>query len=265
MPVSMSIDEKKRLLLKAFHEGAVVVVDEINSSPMMERFLNDLLMGKTPEGERPRIPGFLIIGTQNPVTMAGRRAASTALERRLSKAILTDYTSEEMKSILKSKGANEENATLLVNAFEKNVHKAKQQRLTPAPTFRDLLKFAKAIIREQASTQADNMELEEKEVKNSSRKRSRKKEPNKDTNQKRVKVSSEKKSEESTEPAARKRSREEEKPLEPSKARRKGKKQESPSHVKDSFFAPETKEPKKEQSSIRAVTRIFCEVSEPRP
>ncbi|MCP0914999.1 AAA family ATPase [Legionella sp. 27cVA30] len=64
MPVSMQPDDKKRLLLKAFKEGAVVVVDEINSSPMMERLLNDLLMGESEEG-KPDKPGFFIIGTQN--------------------------------------------------------------------------------------------------------------------------------------------------------------------------------------------------------
>jgi len=72
--VSMQLDDKKALLLKAFNEGAVVIIDEINSSPMMERWLNDLLMGKNPlTKQRPKCPGFLIIGTQNPVTMAGRR------------------------------------------------------------------------------------------------------------------------------------------------------------------------------------------------
>ena len=58
MPVSMPLDEKEKLLLKAFHEGAVVVIDEINSSALMERLLNTLLMGKTPRGRDSQKTGF---------------------------------------------------------------------------------------------------------------------------------------------------------------------------------------------------------------
>jgi hypothetical protein len=88
MPASLPLSEKKNLLLKAFDQGAIVIMDEINSSPMMERFLNDLLMGKRPKSDkveevtksiRPNKPGFMIIGSQNPITMSGRQAMTTAL------------------------------------------------------------------------------------------------------------------------------------------------------------------------------------------
>lgn len=143
MPVSMQFDDKKRLLLKAFDEGAVVVIDEINSSPMMERLLNDLLMGKTPEGKRPAQPGFLIIGTQNPVTMAGRIATGNALARRLIKTILPPYEASEMEKILINKGVEPETAYLMVNAYSICKEKAQKEHLAPEPTFRDLLRLAK--------------------------------------------------------------------------------------------------------------------------
>ncbi len=146
MPVSMQTEEKTALLIKAFHEGAVVVIDEINSSPMMERLLNALLMGKTPEGERPQKPGFMVIGTQNPVTMAGRRAPSTALARRLTTLTLAPYTYEEMVKILILKGVDSDKAADLVKVYENQLKIAQQEYLTPAPTFRDLLKTAAKII-----------------------------------------------------------------------------------------------------------------------
>lgn len=149
LPVSMPAEEKKALLLKAFNEGAVVVIDEINSSPMMERLLNDLLMGYTAEKKRPHKPGFLIIGTQNPVTMSGRHAPSTALARRLLKTTLATYTMDEMQDILIAKGLEPRNVVVLVSAYEKNVKKAQQENLTPAPTFRDLLKFAEQVLQSQ--------------------------------------------------------------------------------------------------------------------
>lgn len=96
MPASMKADDKKALLLKAFHEGAMVIVDEMNSSNFMERFVNALLMGKDPEGNPPKNPGFTLIGTQNPAEMGGRREASTALKRRLIQVKLPPYSREEM-------------------------------------------------------------------------------------------------------------------------------------------------------------------------
>lgn len=147
MPVSMSFEEKKKLLLKAFDEGAVVIIDEINSSPMMERLLNDLLMGKNPEkmfdeDKRPKHPGFMIIGTQNPVTMEGRFASSNALSRRLMSISLPPYHTYEMEKILVTRGVNHIVASRMVEAYQKSLNKAKAGYLTPEPTFRDLLSAA---------------------------------------------------------------------------------------------------------------------------
>ena len=147
MPVSMQISDKRTLLLKAFHEGAVVVVDEINSAPMMERLLNDLLMGLTSEKKRPAKPGFLIIGTQNPVTMEGRIATSTALARRLITTELPPYTKEEMQAILVTIGLHATDAASMVEAVEQNRVKAQKEQLKPAPTFRDLLRLAQRVIK----------------------------------------------------------------------------------------------------------------------
>ena len=155
MPVSMPFDEKRELLLKAFHEGAVVIIDEINSSPMMERLLNDLLMGKTPDNERPRKPGFMIIGTQNPITMAGRGAPSSALSRRMTTIELPDYSPQEMYSILISKGLPKKEASLLVHAYEQQVEYAGKNHLSPAPTFRDLLNIADEVLVELKSLDPD--------------------------------------------------------------------------------------------------------------
>ncbi|WP_165482689.1 AAA family ATPase [Legionella gresilensis] len=146
IPVSLSLEEKKACLLKAFNEGAVVVIDEINSSPMMERLINDLLMGYNDKKERPTKPGFLIIGTQNPVTMAGRRHPSEALARRLMKAILPAYSNTEMEAILQAKGLERQQAIELVEVYQAQVNKAAKENLTPAPTFRDLQRLAEDII-----------------------------------------------------------------------------------------------------------------------
>ncbi|KTD52732.1 hypothetical protein [Legionella quateirensis] len=142
IPVSMSYTDKEALLLKAFHEGAVVVIDEINSSPMMEKLLNSLLMGKTLQGGTPKKPGFLVIGTQNPISLCGRRAPSNALSRRMITEQLPLYPQNEMRSILMQKGVDKYIAQDMIKAFLKNKQKAENKRLSPGPTFRDLLRLA---------------------------------------------------------------------------------------------------------------------------
>ena len=160
MPVSMPPDEKEKLLVKAFHEGAVVIIDEMNSSPMMERLLNALLTGKSPDGKNPTTtdltptkPGFMVIGTQNPVTMAGRHAASTALLRRMATLELSPYSTKEACEILVLKGLPLDTADAMAKAYEKQVAIAAKLGKTPAPTFRDLIKLAnltlKALIKKQ--------------------------------------------------------------------------------------------------------------------
>ena len=96
IPVSMQAEEKEKLLLKAFDEGAIVIMDEINSAPMMERLMNDLLMNKKPNGEPPKKPGFMIIGTQNPAPMGGRQTPSNAMKRRMITEYLPAYPDEEL-------------------------------------------------------------------------------------------------------------------------------------------------------------------------
>ncbi len=143
MPVSLPLSVKQALLLKAFNEGTVVVVDELNSSPMMERWFNDLLMGKNPlNGNPPLHPGFMLIGTQNPANKAGRRRASTAFARRIIQETVPSYPHQEMCEILIKQGLNQKVAKQLVRTYEDNREYAKHQHLEPEPTFRDLLAAA---------------------------------------------------------------------------------------------------------------------------
>lgn len=160
MPVSLSLSEKEETLIKAFDQGAIVVVDEINSAPMMEQLMNALLTGRTLQGKRPNRPGFMILGTQNPATMDGRRTASTALARRLLTSVLPPYSKEEMLKILAHLGVEEKVASQLVGAYEKYQAKAQKQRLEPSPTFRDLLRVAEEV-REKPVSSAVPVPLEE--------------------------------------------------------------------------------------------------------
>lgn len=162
IPVSMPLDEKKGvLLLRAFHEGAVVVIDEINSTSLMEHLMNDLLMGKTPEKERPHQPGFMIIGTQNPPSMAGRNRIGTALSRRLMTLKLPDYSNIEIRAILNAAGMPSEKAEHLINTYQQAITHAVKNYLSPPPTFRDLWKLAKEELKifDRIKSHTQNIEI----------------------------------------------------------------------------------------------------------
>ncbi len=140
MPVTLGFYDKKALLIKAFNEGAVVLVDEINASPMMERVLNSLLMGRHPDTAlRPQKPGFLLIGTQNPSNLSGRAATSTALARRMTTLKLPEYTAEEMCEILVDRGILHVDASQMVEVYLERRRYAHVNQLKPGPCFRDLL------------------------------------------------------------------------------------------------------------------------------
>lgn len=113
---NQSYSEQKELLTKAFNEGAIVLIDEINTYPAMERFFNDALSGRL-EGEEGK-PGFLLIGTQNPASFEGRRELSPAMRRRLFIEKLPPYPFDEMVEVLvKGHGVDEPIAREIVYDF----------------------------------------------------------------------------------------------------------------------------------------------------
>ena len=93
---SLPMAKKKELLIRAFNQGAVVIMDEINSQPMLESLLNNLLMGQGIDGKRPAKPGFTLIGTGNPIYMDGRRKMSQALKRRMMHVEFSKYSETEL-------------------------------------------------------------------------------------------------------------------------------------------------------------------------
>lgn len=144
VPVSMRKEEKETLLLRSLNKGANQLIDEINSAPFLERWLNDMLMGKNPvTKEYPDTPGSFLFGTQNPVTMAGRQRPSNALSRRLVTYTLPPYPQEEMVKILVHVGLDIKLAEKMVLIYVHLVNYAREHYLSPAPTFRNLLRLAR--------------------------------------------------------------------------------------------------------------------------
>ena len=149
LSASMQLSLQEAILLKAFDDGAIVLIDEINSMPTLEKMLNSLLDGKHPKDDNrpPRNPGFRILGTQNPPTMAGRRLASPALENRTQTIRLSPYPEKDMHTILERMGVTSViTRTELIEAFQSKVSEAKVRHLTPAPSFRNFIHMAKQLV-----------------------------------------------------------------------------------------------------------------------
>ena len=143
--MSMALEVKEQILLTAFKQGAIVVIDEINSGPMMEKLLNKLLAGEAPDNQPPEYGKLLVIGTKNPERLAGRRKATTALSRRTVPASLSDYTNDEMVSILSNMGLDLITAHDMVSALN---------RTSPKATFRELENLAKDELKARAPVSA---------------------------------------------------------------------------------------------------------------
>jgi len=87
------------MLLQAFHQGAKVILDELNLDKNIELLLGQLLTGVNATGKKADKPGFMVLSTQNPASFAGRKTSSRALRNRLQEFILFDYTDKELRDI----------------------------------------------------------------------------------------------------------------------------------------------------------------------
>ncbi len=110
-------DEKNvtQLLLKAFHEGAAVILDEINLDESLEKLLNQLLSGVDLEGKTADKSGFMIFASQNPSYFAGRQSVSQAMRNRMHMVYMDAYSKPALIDIAKTANIAEPEA--FVDAF----------------------------------------------------------------------------------------------------------------------------------------------------
>ena len=135
-------DDMRRQLLKAFNEGQVALIDELNSFPD-EQLLNALLSGTDLDGNPPKKPGFCLLATQNPMTYQGRQSLSKALSNRLLTLNLEHYESGELEDILQKKFMlSKTKTTQLISEYNTSRQYAEQQGLFPPPNPRILFKEA---------------------------------------------------------------------------------------------------------------------------
>lgn len=139
LPATLSVREKTYYLRRAFHEGAIVVMDELNAGTMLERLVNSLLMGEDIDTSPAKHPGFLLLGTQNPSSMPGREETSLAIQRRVMHSEFPEYSAIEIHQILCDLGFSQSKAYSVVAQF------IQAKKVNSELTFRELIRFANTL------------------------------------------------------------------------------------------------------------------------
>ena len=131
----------KNTLEKAYQQGAVVVIDEINTLPL-EHILNDLLSGENPNSSFQATAGFCVIATQNPITFSGRKLLSDAFLRRFNVKVLEDFNEADLIQLAKTVGKMPEEKAIELAEFYLQAQKAaKAQGVINPPNSRTFLQF----------------------------------------------------------------------------------------------------------------------------
>jgi hypothetical protein len=145
IPLTNPVTMQKKLL-EAFHKGQVVVSDEFNTL-VHEQLLNALLSGYDLEGNPPTIPGFCLLGTQNPHhKFRDRKPLSEALDNRLMLMELAHYVLEELQKILTDKfQMPPQEAREMSQEYLAARDYAQAQSLFPPPNPRNLMSKAEEL------------------------------------------------------------------------------------------------------------------------
>lgn len=166
LAASMQPNIKKQVLEQAYKQGAIVIIDECNTSLLPESYVNNLLMNKK-EGEGER--GFFIIGTQNPGSFKGRQKATQAQLRRAIKIICAEYSLESMQKIIAHKYPllNEQDIQFFANEYIMYMHHIKSENNVTLRNFLEnipklqLLKLARAETHVESQNRVEEIEDDE--------------------------------------------------------------------------------------------------------
>jgi hypothetical protein len=141
LPASANYQLKVDTLLRAFDEGAVVIIDEINTlPPSLERITNCLMMGEHPyTKKRPNRSGFTLLGTQNSIAQGARQAKTLAGRRRIFHEDLTGYSPDDIINILqKQHGLNYRLSLEITRQYFAEMHLAEKKLVDSMPCPREL-------------------------------------------------------------------------------------------------------------------------------
>jgi len=99
--ISVGSQDVYNLLMKAFNEGALVILDEYNIDEKLHVLLTQLLTGVDLNGRPADKSGFMIFASQNPSYMEGRKPLSTADINRTHFIYMDPFSEKELEALAK--------------------------------------------------------------------------------------------------------------------------------------------------------------------
>ncbi len=136
--ISPCIETSKTQLLDAFHKGLPVIIDELNTLPFLENILNALISGVDLNGDKAKLPGFIVFATQNPISFAHRKPLPEALRNRFLSLNLKQYDSDDLLQIALYRGIEFSSAKADLTLFSHTQIVAKHLKKSP-PGHRDFI------------------------------------------------------------------------------------------------------------------------------
>lgn len=136
------------MLLKAFDEGAVVIIHEFNTAKISQRLLKSLLAGKTLDNQAPRRAGFLLLADQNPLFYAGRQPLNKDLLAYFAFLTMTEYPKRELEEILNHRfpALTNQQYQPLIDRYQQERSAASHNPTFTAPNLRNLLRWAQELV-----------------------------------------------------------------------------------------------------------------------
>jgi hypothetical protein len=105
---AMPLEQKKAIIIKAFEDGDIIWIDELNScvDEGLEKILNAALTGEHPEGKKDKVvvSGFRMVASINSAALEGRSLISTALQHRcimVRAKDLNEYSQDDLEEIVR--------------------------------------------------------------------------------------------------------------------------------------------------------------------
>jgi MoxR-like ATPase len=117
---SLSLEEKREIILTAYHGGGIVWIDELNSccDEGLEKILNNVLTGEDPRtGAHAVNPGFALLASINGADLEGRAILSPAIYGRSQSVQIDRPSLLDVKTILQARSGSATQARELAEDF----------------------------------------------------------------------------------------------------------------------------------------------------
>ncbi len=163
---SLPLEQKREIITKAFEQGQVVWIDEINSciDDGLEKILNGALTGDHPDGKKiTPTPGFMLISSVNSAGIEGRSLLSPALKHRTIQPrvpSLEEYSLEDLTKIVHHWMREQSDAEIAQNIaqdFHKSLHSEASHKINLRTLRKHLTKNSYSLVKQNS---LDQQELE---------------------------------------------------------------------------------------------------------